>query len=78
MHLTAKFLSEIFDNKKVVLTGAMKPFEIDNIEATLNLGIAIGFLNAKPDNGVYIAMNGLISSCNSIEKNREEGKFELV
>ncbi len=78
MHLTAEFLSEVFDDRVIIITGAMKPFEIDNIEGTLNLGIAIGFLHAEPRNGVYITMNGLLSSWNKIEKNRAEGKFELV
>src|SRR3990167_5791621 len=35
MHLSAEFLSEIFEDRKIVFVGAMKPFEIDNIE---NLG----------------------------------------
>ena len=78
MHQTAEFLSEVFDDRVIVLTGSMKPFEIDKIEATLNLGIAIGFLQAEPASGVYITMNGLLSSWEKIEKNRAEGKFELV
>lgn len=78
MHLTAEFLNEIFEDRKIIITGAMKPFEIDNIESTLNLGMAIGFLQAEPQNGVYITMNGLLSSWDKIAKNRVEGKFELV
>lgn len=78
MNITAEFLTEIFEDRKIILTGAMKPFEIDSIESTLNLGMAIGFLKAKPENGVYICMNGLVElSCN-IVKNRSLGKFELV
>ncbi len=78
MSITAEFLSEIFEDRKIILTGAMRPFEIDNIESTLNLGIAIGFLKAKPKNGVYICMNGLVELSNKIVKNRSLGKFELV
>lgn len=78
MHLTAEFLSEVFEDRVIVITGAMKPFEIDKIESTLNLGIAIGFLQAEPQNGVYITMNGLLSSWEKIKKNRAKGKFELV
>ena len=78
MDITAEFLSEIFDDRKIVLIGAMKPFEIDNIEASLNVGIAIGFLNTNPKNGVYISMNGFIKKHNEIVKNKVLGKFELV
>jgi L-asparaginase len=78
MDLSAEFLDEVFDNRKIVLTGAMKPFEIDNIEATLNLGIAIGFSQSVQDNGVYICMNGLVKPWNKLIKNKRLGKFELV
>lgn len=78
MHLSAEFLDEIFHDRVIILTGAMKPFEIDNVEASFNLGMAIGFLNAEPKNGIYICMNGLIEPWNKIEKNRSIGKFELV
>lgn len=78
MHLSAEFLSEIFDDRKIVLVGAMKPFEIDNIEASLNLGMAIGFAKAVSEYGVYICMSGYIELWNKIEKNTKFGKFELV
>jgi len=78
MSITAEFLTEIFEDRKIVLTGAMRPFEIDSIEATLNLGMALGFLKAKPQNGVYICMNGLVELSSNIVKNRSLGKFELV
>jgi len=78
MHLTAEFLDEIFDDRKIILVGAMKPFEIDNIEATLNLGIAIGFSKANTTDGIYISMNGHVELWDMIEKNRKIGRFELV
>lgn len=78
MDLTAQFLAEIFTEKKILLTGAMRPFSIDKIEATLNLGIAFGFLNALEHNGVYISMNGYIKQHNLLTKNKHLGKFELV
>jgi len=76
--ITAQFLGEIFEDKKIVLTGAMKPLEIDSIEATLNFGISTGFLKAKPKDGVYICMNGFIKEYNEIRKNKNIGRFELV
>jgi len=78
MHITAEFLSEIFDDRQIILTGAMKPFEIDNIEASVNLGMAIGFSKSIQNYGVYICMNGFVEPCDSIIKNRALGKFELV
>lgn len=78
MNETADFLNEIFDDRKIVLTGAMKPYEIDKVESSLNLGLAIGFIQACSDNGIYICMNGYISPCDKIIKNKQLGKFELV
>jgi len=78
IHKTAEFLSEIFDDRKIVLTGAMNPFEVDNIEASLNLGMAIGFVQAKIEAGVYICMNGHVKKWNEILKNKNIGKFEVV
>ena len=78
MHLSAEFLDEVFDDRIIVLTGAMKPFEIDNIEATLNLGVAMGFLKSATEFGVYICMNGYLEKWDKIEKNRDIGKFEIV
>ena len=76
--MTAEFLDEVFDDRKIILTGSMKPFEIDTIEGTLNLGMALGFANSVVENGVYICMNGFIKPWNKIEKNRKSGKFEIV
>jgi len=78
MNLTAEFLSEVCKDKKIVITGAMKPFEIDNIEATLNLGMSIGFIKTEINFGVYICMNGYIEPWNRIVKNIDLGKFEIV
>jgi len=78
MNLTAEFLDEIFDDRIIVLTGSMKPFEIDKVEASLNLGMSIGFLKAVSANGIYICMNGHVEKWNQIEKNREIGKFQVV
>ena len=76
--LSAEFLDEIFDDRKIILIGSMKPFEIDNIEASLNLGMAIGFSKAVCENGVYICMNGHVKPWNQLVKNRALGKFKIV
>ncbi len=78
MDKSAEFFHEIFDNKKIVLVGSMKPFEVDKIEATLNLGIAIGFLKSLQEFGVYICMSGHVELWNKMTKNRDLGKFEIV
>ncbi|ADN09620.1 asparaginase domain-containing protein [Sulfurimonas autotrophica] len=78
MDLSAEFLDEVFDDRKIILTGAMKPFEIDYIEASLNLGMAIGYAKAVEMNGVYICMSGLVEPWKNIAKNRNLGKFEIV
>jgi len=75
---TAEFLSTIIEDKTIVLTGAMKPFEIDSIEASLNLGISLGFLRASEKQGVYISMNGYVEPWDRLKKNKEKGIFELV
>jgi len=78
MNLTAEFLDEVFKDKKIILTGAMKPFEIDQIEATLNIGMALGFLSTVEQHGVYICMNGHIKEHSQIFKNKDLGKFDIV
>jgi L-asparaginase len=78
MRESAEFLNEIFEDRVIVLTGAMKPFEIDKVESSLNLGMAMGFLKSCKEYGVYICMNGYIELWDKIEKNKQKGKFELV
>ena len=78
MHMSAEFLSEVFEDRKIILTGAMKPFEIDKVESSLNLGMAIGFAKAVSVYGVYICMNGQIEPWSKLEKNTTLGKFEIV
>lgn len=78
MNLSAEFLGEIFSDKKIVFTGAMQPFSIDPVEASLNLGMALGFLEALESSGVYICMSGYVKPYNQIIKNRDIGKFEIV
>ncbi len=75
---TAEFLSGIFDDRAIVLVGAMKPFEIDNIEASVNLGMAIGFANGVEEYDIYICMSGFVEPWDNIKKNTKFGKFQLV
>jgi len=78
MHLTAAYLHEILSERVVIMTGAMVPFEIDSIEATANMAMALGFTQGSPEAGVYICMQGLVAPWDRMEKNRELGRFEIV
>ncbi|NPA65750.1 MAG: asparaginase [Epsilonproteobacteria bacterium] len=75
--VTAEFLDSVFDDRVIVLTGAMQPFSIDEVEASLNLGLAIGYAKGCEKNGVYICMNGHIEPWEKLKKNKSLGKFEI-
>jgi len=78
MHTTASFLNEILEDKVVILTGAMVPFEVDPLEATSNLSMALGYAKLQEEAGVYICMQGSVSSHDKLVKNKKLGKFELA
>jgi L-asparaginase len=78
MHLTAAFLDEVMEDKVIICTGAMVPFEIDPVEATANLAMALGFAKVQQEPGVYICMQGSIALHKRLVKNKVLGKFELV
>ena len=74
MTATAEALEDIKD-KVIVFTGSMLPARFRSTDALFNLGCAVGALQVLP-NGVYIAMNGLVSPANTVRKNRELSRFE--
>jgi len=78
MHITAEYLADGELEKSIVLTGAMVPYSIDPVEATANLSSAYGYLNALQQEGVYIAMNGVMGEYKKIKKDRSQGKFTLL
>jgi len=53
----------------------MFPISINKIEATLNFASAIGFLNAKVSNDIYISMHGSVKNYKQLIKNRKLGQF---
>lgn len=73
--LTSAFLKQQVTNKKIVFTGAMVPMSIDEVEATMNFSQALGFLSANVENGIYLAMHGVVVDASKLVKNRKEGKF---
>lgn len=78
MHLSAAFLDELLEDQVVVFTGAMVPFEIDPVEATANLAMAIGYAKVQEQGGAYICMQGSVLPQSQLAKNKETGKFEIV
>jgi L-asparaginase len=78
MHITAEYLAEGELEKRIVLTGAMVPFNIDPVEATANFASAYTFLATDNTHGVYIAMHGLNVPWHKITKDKEAGRFVLL
>jgi L-asparaginase len=79
MEETAAVLGPALANsgKRVVLTGAMVPYEVRGSDALFNLGFALAAAQlAAP--GVYIAMNGRLFPWNTVKKNRTMGLFEAT
>jgi len=75
VHLTSKFLKKKVLNKKIVFTGAMVPMSIDDVEATMNFSLSLGFLSANCDNGIYLAMHGVVVDASKLIKDRSKGQF---
>lgn len=73
--LTSAFLRNQISNKKIVFTGAMIPMSIDEVEATMNFSQALGFLSAKIENGIYLAMHGVVVDASKLIKDKSLGKF---
>ena len=73
--LTAKFIDGKVEGKKIVFTGAMVPMSIDEVEATMNFSLALGFLNAQINDGIYISMHGVVVEYFKLLKNRSLGQF---
>lgn len=78
MDKTALYINNIITNKQIVITGAMKPFSINPIEATSNLSMAIGYLKCLNKDGTFISMHGVVLPYDKITKNRSLGVFECL
>ena len=78
MDMTASFLAEILVDKVIIITGAMIPFEVNPVEATSNLAMALGYAKAQDKSGVYICMQGSVVEHEKLIKNKTLGKFERV
>jgi len=75
MDLSSSFVDKFIKNKIIVFLGAMLPISINKVEATLNFAMALGFLNANVEKGVYISMHGSVKGYKDIKKDRKLGQF---
>ena len=75
MELTAEYLADADEEKRIVLTGAMVPYAVDPVEATANLASAFGYIQTLKKDGVYLVMNGIFGTYDTIKKDRKKGKF---
>jgi L-asparaginase len=77
MRDTAQVLGalEATNDKTIVFTGAMIPYEIANSDALFNFGFACGVAQVLPP-GVYVAMNGKVFTWDNVTKNRAAGVFQ--
>jgi L-asparaginase len=59
---TANFLfKKLKSTKTIILVGTNQPFEVDKIEASLHIGLSIGFANSLDSTkGIFICRNGEI------------------
>ncbi|WP_372592106.1 asparaginase domain-containing protein [Guyparkeria sp.] len=78
MEQTAEVIAGRLADRLVVLTGAMRPFEIDAVEPALNLGLALGFVQGASRPGIFLAMSGLVRPLGELAKDREAGVFRPV
>lgn len=75
MRETAEVLGGAKLDKRIILTGAMIPYEIANSDALFNFGFACAAAQMLPA-GVYVAMNGQVFGWDKVEKNRVAGVFQ--
>jgi L-asparaginase len=73
---TARYLQEIGFEKTIVLTGAMRPWSLSHSDADFNFGGAIIAAQILPY-GAYGVMNGRVFAADALNKNTEQGRFDI-
>ncbi len=76
MGQTARYLDGRAADKTVVLTGAMRPFSLSASDGEFNLGAAITAAQLLPP-GVWGAMNGRVFPAATLDKNTDQGRFDV-
>ena len=73
---SARWLAGRVTGKTVVLTGAMRPHSLSFSDGPFNLGGAIIAAQTLPA-GVYGVMNGRCFPADKLDKNTEQGRFDV-
>lgn len=73
---TARFLAPQIPGKTVVLTGAMRPFSLYASDGEFNLGGAVVAAQVLAS-GVWGVMNGRVFAADRLNKNTEQGRFDV-
>lgn len=73
--ISASYIDNANLDKETIFTGAMVPYSINPIEATANFSLAIGYLLALKESGVYISMHGKVDLHKNLKKDKKQGKF---
>lgn len=76
MGQTARFLEPRVAGKTVVLTGAMRPFSLYASDGEFNLGGAVVAAQTL-GRGVWGVMNGRVFAAQALNKNVEQGRFDV-
>lgn len=76
MGQTARFLQSRNPGKTVILTGAMRPFSLFSSDGEFNLGGAVVAAQLL-EPGVWGVMNGRVFAADKLDKNTEQGRFDL-
>ncbi len=76
MGQTARYLADRVHDKTVVLTGSMRPFSLFSSDGEFNLGGAV-IAAQLLEPGVWGAMNGRVFPAESLNKNTEQGRFDV-
>ncbi|MCP4933259.1 MAG: asparaginase [bacterium] len=76
MGKSARWVSKHVKGKTVVFTGAMRPHSLSFSDGPFNLGGAIVAAQILPE-GVYGIMNGRIFEAENLNKNTEQGRFDI-
>jgi len=73
---TARFLKPRIGAKTIVLTGAMRPFSLYASDGEFNLGGAVVAAQLLTP-GIWGVMNGRVFPAESLNKNVEQGRFDV-
>ena len=76
MGQSARWVAERISGKTIVFTGAMRPHSLSQSDGIFNLGGAILAAQVMPA-GVYGVMNGRVFDAANLDKNTEQGRFDV-